>query len=79
MLAWPVDGAPRANGPALAEFIGDRLQFLAVFNLLGWPAISIPLGRSEDGRAIGVQLVCKRGEDAKLLDVAADLERILGA
>ena len=29
--------------------------------------------------AIGVQLACKRGEDAKLLDVAADLEQILGA
>lgn len=79
VLAWPVDGDGSCNEPLHTESIGDRLQFLAVFNLLGWPAISIPLGRSEDGRAIGVQLVCRRGEDMKLLDVATILEQLLGA
>ncbi len=76
-LAWPADetwdGRP---GPLLS--IGYRLEPLAVFNLLGWPAISLPLGVSADGRAIGVQLACRRGEDAKLLDIAAMIEQVLG-
>lgn len=77
-LAWPVEEA-WDDGPGPMVSIGYRLEMLAVFNLLGWPAISVPLGVSADGRAIGVQIVCRRGEDARLLDIAAMIEQVLGA
>lgn len=76
-LAWPADEA-WDDGPGPLLSIGYRLEPLAVFNLLGWPAIALPLGTSADGRAIGVQLACRRGEDAKLLDIAAMIEQVLG-
>lgn len=79
LLAWPVGDAPLGKDSPREESIGNRLQFLAVFNLLGWPAISLPMGMSRDGRAIGIQLVCRRGDDSKLLDIAAGLEHILRA
>lgn len=75
-LAWPVDKTP-GDGSPREQSIGERLEFLAVFNLLGWPAVSVPLSTSTDERAIGVQLVCRRGEDAKLLDIATAIEQVL--
>lgn len=77
-LAWAVDEPNNAADQRFATSIGERLQFLAVFNLLGWPAISVPIGQSKDGREIGIQLACKRGEDAKLLDIAESLQQLFG-
>ena len=47
------------------------------YNVTGQPAISLPLGMSEDGRPIGVQLVAAYGRDDLLLRVAAQLEAAL--
>ena len=44
------------------------------FNLTGNPAISLPAGLHSDGLPVSVQLVGRRGEDAKLLRIAALLE-----
>lgn len=76
-LAWLAAEA-RSEQPMPDVSIGRRLEFLAVFNLLGWPAISLPIGMSADGRAIGVQLVCRRGEDARLLDIAEAIGQVHG-
>src|SRR6266545_4430129 len=43
-------------------------------NLLGFPAISVPAGRSSEGLPIGVQLVAPKGTEALLLSVALQLE-----
>jgi len=43
-------------------------------NVTGSPAISLPLGRTRDGRPIGVQLSAPRGQEARLLQVAYELE-----
>jgi amidase len=48
--------------------------FALEWNLTGQPAISVPVGRSEDGLPIGMQLVGRHGEEATLLGVAAQLE-----
>ena len=42
------------------------------------PAIVLPAGRLKDGRPVGVQLVGKWGDDAKVLAAAATLEAALG-
>jgi aspartyl-tRNA(Asn)/glutamyl-tRNA(Gln) amidotransferase subunit A len=43
------------------------------FNVLGWPALSIPCGRSRDGLPIGLQLVAPPGQDESLLSSAESL------
>jgi amidase len=48
--------------------------FTAPLNAIGNPAISLPLGWSEDGLPIGVQLVAPLGREDVLLRVAAQLE-----
>ncbi|MCK2218778.1 amidase family protein [Actinomadura sp. ATCC 31491] len=51
--------------------------FTQVFNVTGGPAISLPLGHSEDGLPIGVQLAAGYGREDLLLQVAAHLEEAL--
>jgi amidase len=43
------------------------------FNLTGNPAVVIPIGQSPEGLPIGVQVVGKRWQDARLLGVAKAL------
>jgi amidase len=49
--------------------------FTVPFNLGGQPAISVPTGISESGLPIGVQLVAGYGDENRLLQFAARLER----
>ncbi len=49
-------------------------SFTAVQNISGAPAISLPLGRTDDGRPIGVQLAAPYGLERRLLEVAYELE-----
>jgi amidase len=48
--------------------------FTALINATGQPAISLPLGWSEEGLPIGVQLIAPLGREDVLLRVAAQLE-----
>jgi amidase len=45
--------------------------------LAGHPALSLPVGRDRAGMPFGLQIVGPRGGDAKVLAVAAALERLL--
>ena len=56
---------------------GRVTPFTAPWNVTGQPALSLPSGRSADGVPLAVQLVARPGEDALLLRVAAQLERVL--
>jgi len=49
--------------------------FTALFNIAGQPAISLPLGQSEAGLPIGVQLVAPYGREDILFRVGAQLDR----
>jgi amidase len=51
--------------------------YTEIFNITGQPAISLPLAASRGGLPIGVQLAGRLGEDARLLGLAAWLEREL--
>jgi amidase len=55
-----------------------RAAMTGPWNACGLPAISVPVGMSDDGLPIGVQLVGPAGGDAVLLALAAALERSVG-
>lgn len=57
------------------QSIFDYGPFTALFNVGGQPAISLPLGRSQTGLPIGVQLVAAYGREDLLFRIAAGLER----
>jgi amidase len=46
------------------------------WNVLGWPAISVPAGLTADGLPFGVQLIGPANSEATLLALAAQLERV---
>jgi Asp-tRNA(Asn)/Glu-tRNA(Gln) amidotransferase A subunit family amidase len=51
--------------------------FCTIWSYLGTPAVTLPLLRSEGGMPIGVQLVARRDNDARLLRTARWLVRRL--
>jgi len=84
ILLCPVTGAPAFDKgtlfPARIEGQDVRTYFhwLAPaygITLTAHPAISIPCGYDENGMPFGLQVVAKRGEDARLLGIAAALEK----
>lgn len=63
--------APEELLPRLTGYVG----ITPMQNVLGTPAISLPMGMtSTDRRPIGVQLSAQAGEEAKLLSLALELE-----
>lgn len=66
--------------PSEAPALGTpaRLTFTAPFNLLGWPAISVPAGRTAEGLPLGLQLVGKPWDEATVLHVARAVEAGVG-
>lgn len=48
--------------------------FTPLHNASGQPAISLPLGRTDDGRPIGVMLSARTGQERLLLELAFELE-----
>jgi amidase len=45
------------------------------WNALGWPAVNVPAGLTEDGLPIGAQLLGTAGTEARLISLAAQLEQ----
>jgi amidase len=44
------------------------------WNVLGWPAISVPAGRTPRGLPVGAQLLGPAGSEPLLVSLAAQLE-----
>jgi Asp-tRNA(Asn)/Glu-tRNA(Gln) amidotransferase A subunit family amidase len=83
VLLCPVTGSPafakETLSPAIIDGIPARTNFhwLAPaygITLTAHPAISIPCGVDANGLPFGLQIVGKRGEDRRLLGIAAALE-----
>ena len=68
--SWTVDGQT-------VEYL-DASSYSHWFNLLGNPAAVVPIGRSDEGLPIGVQIVGRPWEEERVLAVAAALERAAG-
>ncbi|MFL5844682.1 MAG: amidase [Solirubrobacteraceae bacterium] len=84
LLLTPTTGEPAPllgeHGPQPGNPVAGIIRatpfavFTAGFNTTGQPAISLPLGQTEDGLPVGVQLVAAFGREDLLLRVAAQLE-----
>ena len=57
----------------------DAWSYTEFFNLLGNPAVVIPVGRSDEGLPIGLQIIGRPWEEEQVLSVAAALEALCGA
>ncbi|XP_060526887.1 fatty-acid amide hydrolase 2-A-like isoform X2 [Cylas formicarius] len=52
--------------------------YLSIFNALGFPVTSCPVGRTRDGLPVGVQIVALPDGDRLTLAVAEEIERAFG-
>ena len=68
--AWKVDGTD-------VEYL-DAMSYTHWFNILGNPAVVVPVGKSAEGLPIGVQVVGRPFEEELILAVAAQIEREVG-
>ncbi len=64
--------APPLGTPASVTFTGP-------FNFLGWPTVSVPVGRTAEGLPLGLQLVGKAWDEATVLRAAYAIETGLKA
>jgi amidase len=55
--------------------VAELVPFTPPWNVTGQPALSLPLGASEGGLPVGVQLVGRPAEEEVLLSLGAQLER----
>jgi Asp-tRNA(Asn)/Glu-tRNA(Gln) amidotransferase A subunit family amidase len=56
----------------------DAWSYTEWFNLLGTPAVVVPVGRSPEGLPIGVQIVARPWQEELVISVAAALEHQCG-
>jgi Asp-tRNA(Asn)/Glu-tRNA(Gln) amidotransferase A subunit family amidase len=90
MRKYPVLICPTASIPAFRhgerewQVEGKTVKYLDAwsycewFNLLGFPAAVVPMGHSEQGLPIGVQIVGRPWQEEVVLAVAAKLEKERG-
>jgi aspartyl-tRNA(Asn)/glutamyl-tRNA(Gln) amidotransferase subunit A len=64
--------------PASASFSGRRLYDLSRYcrfvNMLGLPAVALPLGFDDRGLPVGLQLIGRRGRDRDLIALASRIQ-----
>lgn len=75
--------------PTFLEIEGDELpspyvprtllRYCRPFNLLGYPAISVPVGTDVNGLPLAIQLVAGRAKDGRLLRIAQSFANALPA
>ncbi|CAG7632958.1 Glutamyl-tRNA(Gln) amidotransferase subunit A [Paenibacillus solanacearum] len=76
-VATPLLGRQQTAGGAAnqpAPRSGHFNRFTNIFNLAGFPAVSVPCGVSSSGLPIGIQLIAAPFQEAKLLQYARQLE-----
>jgi Asp-tRNA(Asn)/Glu-tRNA(Gln) amidotransferase A subunit family amidase len=74
--AFRVGQRPQSIAGERVDSLWGAFPFTAAFNVAGTPGVSIPCGFAR-GMPVGLQLVCGRGRDAELLNIAEDLEEAL--
>jgi amidase len=90
MERFPILLCPVSSGPAFkhgerswiidgktVEY-PDTFRYSQYFNLLGNPAAVVPMGSSQEGLPIAVQIVGRPWDEERVLAVAACLERAGG-
>ncbi|MDQ1633182.1 MAG: amidase [Frankiaceae bacterium] len=79
MPTVPAPAAPAASYERLGALptvlaSTDQVGYTTPWNVVGFPAVSLPAGLSRDGLPLAIQLVGPPGSEARLLQVAAQLE-----
>ena len=59
----------------LSHPVQSKMAFCMLANMTGMPAMSVPLGMSQDGLPIGMQFIARLNDEATLYSLAGDLER----
>ncbi len=74
----PIASATWSRRGWLASMVANAryAPFAAPWNVIGWPAMSVPAGLDASGRPLAVQLVGRPGTERTLLGVAAQVERL---
>jgi aspartyl-tRNA(Asn)/glutamyl-tRNA(Gln) amidotransferase subunit A len=62
------------DGSAIDVHVGGPSTFTRPINLIGFPSVVVPAGRTQDGLPLAVQIAGRRGSEAMLLATAAALE-----
>ncbi|HET6153765.1 MAG TPA: amidase [Marmoricola sp.] len=82
VLALPTPELGWLNPAQPYEVVLERLiqlvNFTPLQNATGDPAVSLPLGTSRNGMPVGVQIGAGAGHEARLLEVAFELEEAVG-
>ncbi len=52
--------------------------YVVPFNLTGHPVVVIPIGQTQNGLPIGMQIVGKRWQDMELLAIAQEIDQVIG-
>ncbi|KAI4296473.1 hypothetical protein L6164_036429 [Bauhinia variegata] len=86
VIVTPTTGmtAPRIPPGALKsgetdlEVTGYLMRFVVAANLLGFPAISVPVGYDKEGLPIGLQLIGRPWGEATILRLASAAENLCG-
>lgn len=83
-LVTPMIAVPPFNTPHVTPYDPNGklwmewTPFTYPFNLTQQPAASVPCGFTKDGLPVGLQIVGRHGDDARVLQAAYVLEKILG-
>ncbi len=72
--ALPAEGGFDKVAPRAFDIGGRFTPWTPIFNLTGQPAVTIPAGLGTDGLPLSVQLVGRRGAEAPLYALAAQIE-----
>lgn len=69
----PID----VDGQRMPYLLGGA-AYTSIFTLTGHPVVVIPIGQTQQGLPIGIQLVGKRWQDYSLLDLAKKIVEVAG-
>jgi amidase len=76
-IICPVAATPaKLLGHSFIE--GHDFSYLNIYNLTGWPVLTVRCGSSAEGLPIGVQIVAKPWHDSIALMIGQKLETLLG-
>ncbi|CAM8941559.1 unnamed protein product [Rhodiola kirilowii] len=76
MTAPKIPSSALKDGETNLQVAGSLMRFIMAPNLLGLPAISVPIGYDKQGLPIGLQLIGRPWAEATLLRLASAVEEL---
>ncbi|MEM8722498.1 MAG: amidase [Cyanobacteria bacterium P01_G01_bin.39] len=73
----PKGAAIEIEGRKVPYFLANG-AYTMLFNLTGHPVVVIPIGQTENGLPIGMQIVGKRWQEIELLAIAEEINQVAG-